>query len=107
MRHVLITGGLGFIGRHLVESLVAAGDRVTVLDLKYEVIPGARTIVGNIRYPFDPLFDQPYEASGSGTAQWEQKAQPPQQPQQPQSVRRVSPNIKPKRKVASLLGGGG
>jgi len=57
--------------------------------------------------PADPLFDQPYEASGSGTAQWEQKAQPPQQPQQPQSVRRVSPNIKPKRKVASLLGGGG
>ena len=61
MRHVLITGGLGFIGRHLVESLVAAGDRVTVLDLKYEVIPGARTIVGNIRYPFDPLFDQPVD----------------------------------------------
>jgi ATP-dependent RNA helicase RhlE len=51
--------------------------------------------------PSDPLFDRPYEPSGSGTPQWEEKAQP-------QPVRRtVSPNIKPKRKVASLLGGGG
>jgi superfamily II DNA/RNA helicase len=51
--------------------------------------------------PADPLFDQPYEPSASGTPQWEQKAPP-------QPVRRaLSPNIKPKRKVASLLGGGG
>jgi superfamily II DNA/RNA helicase len=51
--------------------------------------------------PSDPLFDRPYEPTGSGTPQWEEKAQP-------QPVRRtVSPNIKPKRKVASLLGGGG
>jgi ATP-dependent RNA helicase RhlE len=50
--------------------------------------------------PGDPFFDRPYEPAGSGEAQWEQKA-----PLQP--VRRaVSPNIKPKRKVASLLGGG-
>lgn len=32
MRHVLITGGLGFIGSHLVESVLADGDCVTVLD---------------------------------------------------------------------------
>jgi superfamily II DNA/RNA helicase len=51
--------------------------------------------------PADPLFDQPYEPSGSAAPQWEQKAPP-------QPVRRtLSPNIKPKRKVASLLGGGG
>lgn len=31
-RHVLITGGAGFIGSHTVERLIAAGDRVTVLD---------------------------------------------------------------------------
>ena len=31
-RHVLVTGGLGFIGSFVTESLVEAGDRVTVVD---------------------------------------------------------------------------
>jgi superfamily II DNA/RNA helicase len=50
----------------------------------------------------DPLFDQPYEAAGSAVPQWEVS-----QPAPPPNPRRaVSANIKPKRKVASLLGGG-
>ncbi|HEX5760848.1 MAG TPA: NAD-dependent epimerase/dehydratase family protein [Thermoanaerobaculia bacterium] len=32
MSHVLVTGGAGFIGAHLVRRLFARGDRVTVLD---------------------------------------------------------------------------
>jgi sterol-4alpha-carboxylate 3-dehydrogenase (decarboxylating) len=35
-RHSLVTGGCGFVGRHLVDALVARGDRVTVLDVDVE-----------------------------------------------------------------------
>lgn len=32
MKHCLVTGGAGFIGSHLTESLLARGDRVSVVD---------------------------------------------------------------------------
>ena len=32
MKHILITGGAGFIGSHLTEAVLARGDRVTVVD---------------------------------------------------------------------------
>ena len=31
-RRVLVTGGLGFIGSHLADALIARGDSVTILD---------------------------------------------------------------------------
>jgi ATP-dependent RNA helicase RhlE len=48
--------------------------------------------------PKDPFFDQPYEASGAGGASWEKSTAPA-------PAHKLSPNIKPKRKVAALLGG--
>ena len=32
MNNILITGGAGFIGSHLVERLLADGHRITILD---------------------------------------------------------------------------
>jgi len=49
--------------------------------------------------PADPLFDKPYEPTGSGQATWE-KGAAAAAPRSP-----LSPNIRPKRKVAALLGG--
>ncbi len=52
--------------------------------------------------PSDPIFDKPYEpASTAEPASWERSSAEAAAP-----VRGLSPNIKPRKKVASLLGGG-
>jgi ATP-dependent RNA helicase RhlE len=49
------------------------------------------------RTPQDPFFDKPYEPSAAGAEPaWERK--------QPAAPRGISPNIKPKRRVAALFG---
>jgi superfamily II DNA/RNA helicase len=52
--------------------------------------------------PADPLFDQPYEPASSAPPDWDLSQPAPLNPPR----RPVSANIKPRRKVASLLGGG-
>jgi len=51
---VIVTGGAGFIGSHIVDALVARGDEVVVLDdlshgRRENVSPSAELVVGDIR----------------------------------------------------------
>ena len=47
-RRVLVTGGSGFIGRHAVASLAAAGAQVRVVDLVSHPDPAVDVVVGDI-----------------------------------------------------------
>jgi len=56
VKHVLVTGGAGFIGHHLVRALLERGLAVTVLDdfsmgRRENVPPAARLVEGDVRDP--------------------------------------------------------
>jgi UDP-glucose 4-epimerase len=58
---LLVTGGAGYIGSHMVYELADAGERVVVLDnlstgFEWAVAKGAPLIVGNVGDP--TLLDQ-------------------------------------------------
>ena len=62
-QRVLVTGGSGFIGRHVVSTLSAAGARVRVVDLQAHPDPKVEIVRGDIADPevieaaFDGGFD--------------------------------------------------
>jgi UDP-glucose 4-epimerase len=79
MEHVLVTGGAGFIGSHLVEHLIESGHRVTVFDdlstgsrdhlsAAFDAAPERlRLAVGDVRLPLAPQLEAVVSIHGAPT----------------------------------------
>jgi UDP-glucose 4-epimerase len=63
-RRVLVTGGSGFIGRHVVSELSADGAHVRVVDLEPHVDPSVEVVIGDIADPavLDRAFDGGFDS---------------------------------------------
>ena len=44
MARVLVTGGTGFIGSHVVDALLARGDEVRILDVLHSIVSATLNI---------------------------------------------------------------
>jgi UDP-glucose 4-epimerase len=69
---VLVTGGAGFIGSHLVEALLARGDRVTVID---DLSTGRIENLGAVRAHPGLRFVQADLREAAGRADWVEGAE--------------------------------
>ncbi|HET9094803.1 MAG TPA: NAD-dependent epimerase/dehydratase family protein [Solirubrobacteraceae bacterium] len=63
-QRVLVTGGSGFIGRHVVATLTAAGARVRVVDLQAHPDPSVDIVRGDIADP--EVIDQAFDGGFDG-----------------------------------------
>jgi nucleoside-diphosphate-sugar epimerase len=72
---VLVTGGAGFIGSHLVDRFVAAGHEVVALDdlssgARENVNPAARLVVADVRRPERPSPRSRRRSSSTRPRRW-------------------------------------